>query len=172
MAEPTIQEIIEIQSGYTSYVDLKLELFDTTNNIGRMSRYRPISSHRQAFQKLAKTLNIKDKRCYLLTGSYGTGKSHLCLMFANYMQTPAGEQPMLRFFDNYAAVDPHTAEELKAKRQSGRYLIALCDWGGKDDFNEVILRAVDGALKREAFEDTLDTPYLQSRKKIEEWRSF
>ncbi len=172
MEEPIIQEIIEIQAGYTSYVDLKLELFDTTSNAGRMSRYRPIASHRQAFQKLARSLNIKDKRCYLLTGSYGTGKSHLCLMFANYLQTPAGEQPMPRFFENYAAVDPQAAEELKAKRQTGRYLIALCDWGGKEDFNEVVLRAIDEALKREAFEDSLDTPYLQARKKIGEWKNF
>src|SRR5713101_6676306 len=172
MEEPTIQEIVEIHGGYTSFVDLKLELFDDTRNTGRMSRYRPIISHRQAFQKLARSLNIKDNRCYLLTGAYGTGKSHLCLMFANYLQTPAGEQPMPKFFENYADVDPPAAEELKAKRRSGRYLIALCDWGGKGDFEEVVLRAVDEALRREGLEDTLDTPYLQARRKIGEWKGF
>lgn len=172
MEEPTIQEIVEIHGGYTSFVDLKLELFDDTRNTGRMSRYRPIISHRQAFQKLARSLNIKDNRCYLLTGAYGTGKSHLCLMFANYLQTPAGEQPMPKFFENYADVDPQTTEELKAKRRSGRYLIALCDWGGKGDFEEVVLRAVDEALRREGLEDTLDTPYLQARRKIGEWKGF
>ncbi len=172
MEEPTIQEIVEVHGGYTSFVDLKLELFDDTRNTGRMSRYRPIASHRQAFQKLARSLNIKDNRCYLLTGAYGTGKSHLCLMFANYLQTPAGEQPMPKFFENYAEVDPQAAEELKAKRRSGRYLIALCDWGGKGDFEEVVLRAVDEALRREGLEDILDTPYLQARKKIGEWKGF
>ncbi len=172
MEEPTIQDIVEIHGGYTSFVDLKLELFDDTRNIGRMSRYSPITSHRQAFQKLARSLNLKDNRCYLLTGAYGTGKSHLCLMFANYLQTPAGEQPMPKFFENYADVDPQAAEELKAKRRSGRYLIALCDWGGKGDFEEVVLRAVDEALRREGLEDILDTPYLQARKKIREWKIF
>src|SRR6266516_5531780 len=130
MVEPTIQEIVEIHGGYTSFVDLKLELFDDTRNTGRMSRYRPITSHRQAFQKLARSLNIKDNRCYLLTGSYGTGKSHLCLMFANYLQTPAGEKPMPEFFTNYATVDQNAAEMLKDKRKNGHYLVALCEWGG------------------------------------------
>src|SRR5438876_9427378 len=124
MEEPTIQEIVEIHGGYTSFVDLKLELFDDTRNTGRMSRYRPITSHRQAFQKLARSLNIKDNRCYLLTGAYGTGKSHLCLMFANYLQTPAGEQPIPKFIENYTDMDPQPAEELTPKRGAGRHLLA------------------------------------------------
>ena len=121
-------------------------------------RYRPITSHRQAFQKLARSLNTKDKRCYLLTGSYGTGKSHLCLMFANDMQTRAGEQPMPKFFENYSAVDPDAAEDLKTRRLKGKYLVALCAWGGKGDFEDVVLRAVDTALRREGFGAELDIP--------------
>src|SRR5579872_4484666 len=100
MPEPTIREIVKVEGGYTSYVDLRLEMFDDSRNMGRMERYRPITSHRHAFQALAKSLQIKDGRCYLLTGSYGTGKSHLCLMFANYLQTPARVAPMPSFFQN------------------------------------------------------------------------
>lgn len=172
MVESTIAELIEIQSGYTSFVDLESDLFNSTLNAGRMANYRPITSHRTAFEKLAKSLNMKDNRCYLLTGSYGTGKSHLCLMFANYLQIPAGEPPMPRFFDHYAAADAHAAEDLKTRRTTGRYLIATCQYAGKDDFDEVILRAVDNALKREGFTETLDTAYLQARKKIGEWQNW
>ncbi len=46
-----IKDLIEIQSGYTSYVDLKLELFDDNRNVARMARYRPVTSHRQAFDR-------------------------------------------------------------------------------------------------------------------------
>ena len=72
--EDKIQSIIEIEGGYTSYVSLDQELFDDSQNVARMSRYRPIASHRQAFEKLAQSLKVKDERCYLLTGAYGTGK--------------------------------------------------------------------------------------------------
>src|SRR5450755_3367300 len=123
-----IQDIIEIHAGYGSFVDLENDLFDDTRNVGRMASYRPITSHRIAFQKLARSLNIKDTRCYLLTGSYGTGKSHLSLMFANYLQTQANAGAMPEFFQHYTALDPHAAEELKTKRLNGRYLIALCAW--------------------------------------------
>lgn len=167
-----IKAIVEIHSGYTSYVDIKLELLDDSRNVARMSRYRPIKSHREAFEKLGRSLNIKDKRCYLLTGSYGTGKSHLCLMFANYLQTPANEQPMPEFFANYDAVDHSAAETLKSKRGSGHYLIALCGWGGRGDFDEIVLRAINEALHHEGFTEDFDTIYLQAAKKIEEWQKF
>ncbi|MDP9315048.1 MAG: hypothetical protein M3R24_29965 [Chloroflexota bacterium] len=170
--DPKIKEIVEIQSGYTSYVDLRHELFDDNRNVGRMARYRPITSHRTAFERMARSLNVKDKRCYLLTGPYGTGKSHLCMMFANYLQTPAGEKPMPEFFENYSDVDPNSAEALKAKRSSGHYLIALCHWGGHGDFEEIVLRAVDEALRREGFDADFDTHYLQAIKKIEEWETL
>jgi hypothetical protein len=169
--EPMIADLIEVNSGYTNAVSLKSELFDDTRNSGRMSRYRPIASHRQAFQKLSKALLVKDKRAYLLTGAYGTGKSHLMLMFANYMETPAGEKPMPEFFGHYAEVDSQAAEDLKNKRSQGRHLVALCEWGGKEDFDEIVLRAVDTALRRVGFGDDLDTIYLQAIGKITEWES-
>jgi hypothetical protein len=168
-----IADIVEIRPSYaTPYVDLGLELFDDNRNMARMTHYRPVASHRLAFEKLARALNVKDRRCYLLTGSYGTGKSHLCLMLANYVQTPAGEAPMPAFFENYVQVDPTAAEALRAKRGSGRYLVALCQWGGRGDFEEVVLRAVDEALRREGFADDFDTHYLQAIKKIEDWQAL
>ena len=78
--QPIIGELIDIKTGYTSFVNLEHDLYDSDENIGRMARYRPITSHRTAFEALSKSLQMKDGRCYLLTGAYGTGKSHLCLM--------------------------------------------------------------------------------------------
>lgn len=167
-----IAQIIEIQSGYTNYVDLEQELFDDNKNMGRMARYRPISSHREAFGRLANALDVADGRCYLLTGSYGTGKSHLCLMFANYMRTPSGEPPMPEFFENYAEVDMAQANALRDKRLDKRYLVALCQWGGKGDFEEIVLNAMNDALAREGFDEDFDTYYVQAVKKIEEWEAL
>jgi hypothetical protein len=172
MPEPIIKDIVRVEGGYAAYVNLQGDFLDDTRNVGRMERYRPISSHRQAFQALAKSLQLNDMRVYLLTGSYGTGKSHLCLMFANYMQTPASETPMPSFFKNYAEVDPNGANTLQTSRSTGRYLIALCDWGGREDFEEVVLKAVDEALRREGFGDELDTPYLEAVKQIDKWESL
>jgi len=167
-----ISTVVEVHGGYASYVDLGLDFLDDTRNYERMANYRPIFSHRQAFEKLARSLNVQDKRCYLLTGAYGTGKSHLSLMFANYMQLEANERAMQKFFENYSEVDSVRAEELKAKRATGRYLVAVCEWTGTEDFAERVLRAVDAALLRVGFEEELETPYLQALHKIEEWEQL
>ena len=103
--EANIKPLVKIDESYASYVDLKLELYDDNRNIHRMSHYRPVTSHRSAFEKLANSLRVMDKRTYFVTGAYGTGKSHLCLMLANYLQTPAGEKPMPEFFEHYDEVD-------------------------------------------------------------------
>ena len=78
-----IVELIRTNPGYSAQIDL--ELFrDSVQNLATMRRYKPIASHRKAFEKSAGALDNKDKRVYLITGNYGTGKSHLCLMLANY----------------------------------------------------------------------------------------
>jgi len=52
-----IRDIVQINSGYTSYVDLYEEYYDLVKNRGRMERYKPIAAHRQAFEKIAHALN-------------------------------------------------------------------------------------------------------------------
>ncbi len=83
-----ISKLIKINSGYTSYVDLYEDYYDIAKNRGRMERYKPIAAHRQAFEKIASALNPLDRRFYFLSGSYGTGKSHLlfnaCKLFCQH----------------------------------------------------------------------------------------
>ena len=100
-----IREVIKINSGYTSYVNLSSDFFyyDEEMNRGRMERYMPIKAHRLAFEKISNTINPKDRRCYFLSGSYGTGKSHLCLMLGNYFAKQSNSLEMETFFKNYAS---------------------------------------------------------------------
>jgi len=42
-----------------------------------------------------------DKKFYLLSGSYGTGKSHLCLMTANVLSRSSGDPEIAGFYENY-----------------------------------------------------------------------
>ena len=48
-----IRDIIQINSGYTSYVDLVNEYYSLEKNRVRMERYQPITAHRLAFEKIA-----------------------------------------------------------------------------------------------------------------------
>ena len=78
-----IAEIVDINSGYATAVDVKIEFTDPEKNYARITKYVPIKSHRDAIERIMRAVLVNDNRCYFLTGNYGTGKSHLCLMIAN-----------------------------------------------------------------------------------------
>jgi len=165
-----IKEIVEIHSGYASAVDVRTEFLDQEKNYERITRYVPIKSHRDAIEKIMRALLPKDKRFYFLTGNYGTGKSHLCLMIANLFSNKSNSSELEGFFNNYAKVDETKAKELKALRKEGRYLVALCDFGNKDDFEEVVLQAIAHACEREEVGYFMDTHYNEALRKIEIWQ--
>ena len=165
-----IKEIVEIHSGYASAVDVRTEFLDPEKNYERITRYVPIKSHRDAIEKIARALLPMDKRFYFLTGNYGTGKSHLCLMVANLFSNKSNSSELEGFFGNYAKVDESKAKELKALRKEGRYLVALCDFGNKDDFEEVVLQAIAKACEREEVIYFMDTHFKEALRKIESWK--
>ena len=171
-----IKEIVKIQSSYSHQVNLKDEHKDRALNQERMTNYRPIKSHRKAFEIIAEGAYRKDsKRCFILSGSYGTGKSHLCLMAANYFESPSDTQEMKSFFENYTESEADEinkkAEQLKGWRKNGRYLVSVCDYGA-NKFETYILRGIKDALCRENIpEEEIDSYYLQAIKKIDEWEN-
>jgi hypothetical protein len=168
-----ISNLVTIHTGYAQYVDLVRTFSDPTENRGRMERYMPIKSHREAFARLTRALYPLDNRVYLLTGSYGTGKSHLCLMLANYLTLKPSDPEMVAFFDNWAEQDAEGAEKLRNLRGEGRYLVALGDYGKGDDFDSMVLRALQAAIDREELHEAwLDTHYQEAVRQIERWQDL
>jgi len=162
-----IAGLIKATTGYSAQVDLNQLFPNSAENLKTMGRYKPTISHRKAFERVAGALDNKDKRAYLITGNYGTGKSHLSLMLANYFAYPSDQPDVARFLDNYAEEDADAANALRARRSKGRYLIALCDYDSTDSFAEVVLRAVLSALNEAGLADVLETPYEEARRKLE-----
>ena len=179
-----IRDVITINSGYTSYVDLSQEFlyYNEERNRGRMERYMPIKAHRLAFEKIANALNPKDRRCYFLSGSYGTGKSHLCLMLGNYFIVQSNSLEMETFFKNYETsqkevllkpgdiLDERPASSLAASRKEGKFLVAICRYGGlKLEFEGVVLRAIEEALEKQGANIKMDTHYKEAIRRLDEW---
>jgi len=178
-----IRDIVQIHSGYTSYVDLYEDYHDLVKNRGRMERYKPIAAHRLVFEKVAQALNDLDRRFYFLSGSYGTGKSHLLLMMANYFANPSDVPELNKFFQNYEsaqsevllkpgeALKERKAASLKEKRKSGRYLVALCRFSLNLDFEGALLRALEDALQKDETNILLDTHYREALRRIDDWQA-
>lgn len=165
-----ISEVISIKTGMASYVDLKMELFDTEACSKRISSYRPIKAHRDVFELISKALDPKDRRCYFLSGSYGTGKSHICLMVGAYFMYQSSVPELKEFFSSYSIEDDSRAKVLANKRAEGRYLVTVPEFGSSGNFEELVLRSIDKALEREGFDEYLDSHYQEAIKKIDLWK--
>jgi len=71
-----------------------------------MVMYQPAKAHRAAFERVCRRLyQPNDKKFYLLSGSYGTGKSHFCLMTANVLSRSSGDPEIAGFYENCTKLD-------------------------------------------------------------------
>lgn len=184
-----ISEIVKINSLLGSEVNLIEELFDKEKNALRMSNYMPTKGHREAFIKIIKGLyENSDKRAYILNGSYGTGKSNLLLMIANYLMNNSNSQEMTQFFNNYLEREEdennyasendiqkmkENISHLKGLRATDKpHFVALCKYDVSGDFTEILLRAIKEAFDRENISiDNLDSIYQEAIRKIEQWEN-
>ncbi|WP_282155894.1 hypothetical protein [Cytobacillus gottheilii] len=170
-----IKELIDVQSSYSEQVDIRRDYNNRSLKIDRMSKYRPIKSHRKAFEIIAEGLySMNSKRCFILSGSYGTGKSHLLLMLANYFESQSDTDEMKEFFKNYSESEEEEndkkTEILRKVRKEKRFLTCVCNYG-TNRFETYVLRALKEALERENLsEDQMDSYYLQAIRKINEWK--
>ncbi len=138
-----IAEVVKLRTGYANFVELKSAFEEAQENAERMAMYRPTKAHRQAFERICKGIyQPTDKKFYLLSGSYGTGKSHLCLMTANFLSRSSGAPEIAGFYENYSKLDPDKAKMLKNIRKDGQYLVAICDYYSGKKFEDVVLKAI------------------------------
>ena len=172
-----IAEILDIQRSYSTQVELAKEYSDINLRTERMAHYKPIKAHRSAFETIAEGIyKQQSKRSFILSGSFGTGKSHLLLMAANYFSTPSDAPEMVRFFENYAlsereeGIAEPKSTILRNVRKEGRYLVAICDYASQD-FETNLLRAIEKTLLAEGIHpDTMQSIYKQAAAKIREWQ--
>lgn len=168
-----IFDLVNFHAAYGEQVRLLDYYYDESENREHMHGYVPIRSHRDAFITLAQSqLSSREnkEKVFMLTGSYGTGKSHLCLMLANYFSSKPTDSEMVAFFDNWAKRDVEGAEKIRNWRGDGRYLVAPCDFGKAQMFDEMLINALDRALKNEGAEKIiLDTQFKAAINWIEEY---
>ena len=168
-----ILDLVNFHTAYGDQVRLLEYYYDENQNREHMRGYRPIRSHREAFLELAQSqLPSKENRekVFMLTGSFGTGKSHLCLMLANYFSLKPTDLEMDEFFANWATRDEAGADKVRNWRGDGRYLVAPCEFGEARPFEDMVLTAIQTALEHErAQEVILNTHFKGALRQLESW---
>ena len=165
-----IAEVIKLKSGYANFVELKTAYEETQENAERMAMYRPTKAHRIAFERICKGLSQpRDKKFYLLSGSYGTGKSHLSLMTANILSRSSEDPELAGFYENYAKLDSDKAKILKNLRKNGQYLVAICDYHSGRNFEDVVMKAIFEASKAKGLETGILTQFDEAERCLADW---
>jgi len=165
-----IAEVIKLRSGYANFVELKSAFEEAQENTERMAMYRPTKAHRQAFERISRGIyQPTDKKFYLLSGSYGTGKSHLCLMTANFLSRSSGDPEISGFYQNYAKLDSDKAQMLKNIRKDGQYLVAICNYHSGGKFEDVVLRAVFEACAARGLDAGVQTEFDEAERQLTGW---
>lgn len=165
-----IKEVVKLKSGYANFVELKSDFEEIQKNKGRMAMYRPTKAHRVAFERICRGLyQPNDKKFYLLSGSYGTGKSHLCLMTANVLSLSSGDPGIREFYQNYGNLDSEKAKLLKNIRKDGQYLVAICDYHSGRHFEDVVMKAVFEACAAKGLDTGIETEFDEAERQLAEW---
>lgn len=165
-----ISDVVKLKTGYANYVELKSAFEATQENVDRMAMYRPTKAHRVAFERICRGLyQPNDKKFYLLSGSYGTGKSHLCLMTANVLSRSSGDPEIAGFYKNYAKLDSEKAKLLKNIRKDGQYLVAICDYHSGRHFEDVVMKAIFDACKAKGLNAGVETEFDEAERRLVEW---
>ncbi|RLB93661.1 MAG: hypothetical protein DRH26_03380, partial [Deltaproteobacteria bacterium] len=110
-----------------------------------------------------------DKKFYLVTGSYGTGKCHLCLMLANFLSRSSGDPEVSGFYDNYEKLDPDQGKTLRNLRKNCQYLVAICDYNSEQSFEDVVLKAVFEACEARGIESLVQTRFDEAERLLSDW---
>ena len=165
-----IADVVKLKTGYANFVELKSAFEAAQENADRMAMYRPTKAHRVAFERICRGLyQPNDKKFYLLSGSYGTGKSHLCLMTANVLSLCSGDPGISGFYENYTKLDSEKAKLLKNIRKDGQYLVAICDYHSGRHFEDVVMKAVFEACEAKGLSAGVKTEFDEAERQLVEW---
>lgn len=158
MSEILLRDLIKLQGAYVSAIDIAdvfKKSLESPEEAAKMAEkvqsYLVNDKSIEAIMNVAQGLSPgSNERTHLISGAYGTGKSHLGLVLANYFCLPSDHpslQPMLAQIQQ--DVDDKAAELKLLRASSKGFLVVLLNSDEADTFNQGLLQGLRSALIRE-----------------------
>lgn len=161
-----IKSVAKVSSGFQAAVNIKQNIDDDQ----KVSAFIPTQIASQILSDLALNFHpTSARKSRLITGTYGTGKSHLALVIARIFRDGSDNHALSPVFAKLNKW-PSIAEKLIKERSSckGKFLLVLLH-GDQGDFKDELLYELDLALTREGLVDIFpDTAFTAASKKIDE----
>lgn len=172
-----LNKIIEARGGFTRDVKIVEDFFDEEINRRKLESYYVNPSAREAFYSISRGLHpISRDRVHLITGTWGSGKSHFGLVIANYLTRNSSSKDFKMIFSRIREKDPNRASEIYDYRNIDKpYLVILLEGYDPNGAEHALLKDLNDALtdseRANLPEETLETAYLSALNKIQEWET-
>jgi len=140
----TLADIISLSSGFRTAVNLRDDLDNLTKAAGFLPTRRGTEILFDAGDNVHPTAG---QRSRLITGTYGTGKSHLALVLANLYRGHDGQGALAPVFEKVRSKWRGEAERLHEQLSYVKrpFLLVLLE-GDMGSLNDALLRALNTAL--------------------------
>ena len=170
-----LNKLIKIKGGLVRAVKITDDFFDEELNKYKLESYYVNPGARDAFYSISRGLHPTSRsRVHLISGTYGSGKSHFGLVIANYWTKNSSSKDFEMIFRRIREKDPDKVTEIYNTRNIDRpYLLVLLESFYPDGAENALLKGLKDALvdsrRGNLPEETLKTSYESALRKIEEW---
>jgi len=171
-----LSRVVDVQAGFKAAVDVLYDL----DNVDKILGYIPTDNGIKVIEQVFDYLNPHvSTRPIILTGTYGTGKSHLALVIANLLRRTSDDEVWKSLINKIDAQWSAASKKISdVKQLYGKpYLIVYLeaeniDWG-PGFFDSALVLALKEALQREGIEHvTPTTAFDTAQQRIKEIKSF
>ncbi len=168
MSSTCLDGVIRLSPGFKTAVHVRTSLDDDR----KVAAYIPTEAASEVLLDLAENLHpLASRRSRILTGTYGTGKSHLALVLARVYRDGVTAAPLVPVMEKLGKW-PGKLERLRRERSehAGRFLLVLLD-GDEGEFDDALLRRLDDALNAEGLQDVFpETAFSAALTRVDEIR--
>lgn len=169
-----MRDIVQIQGGFKPSVQLPRDFYDEESNRHFVETYIPTEEILDIFMHVRDSLQPNsENRAKLFTGTYGTGKSDLMLMIANYVTRSSSDSLLAPFFERLRSLNNAKAEMIyDARLGKPPFLLVLLQADTASTFSSFIMDGLEKALTQAGQEDVLGTTYYRAaRDLVRSWES-
>jgi len=181
MSTVILKDLVTIQGSYIAAVDIAETYAKASKSAeGMAGMEEKVTSYLVNDSSIETILNVAEglspasnERTHLIGGAYGTGKSHLGLVLANYFALPSDHPCLEPVVSQIAEQDADRAAEIRSLRASKRgFLVVIISGVEADTFNQALLQGLRSALRREELLHLIPTTAFDlARARMDGWRS-
>lgn len=159
-----MRDLVEVQGGFKPSVVLPGDFDDKELNRHFVQSFIPNEDILAIFKSIRDSLqtNAAD-RARLFAGTFGTGKSDLMLMIANYLTRPADDPLLTPFFERLRRLNHATAESIyQARLHQPPFLLVLLQAEGAVTFSSFVINGLARTLEQKGLKHLLGKTYYQA----------